>query len=207
MNSNDMMEIVKMYSVESKTIQHYVPTANFEEIYVVCGLKRFLKSTKDIEATAAIVEGNKYFQAAVGFQSSQRLFDKTKLDQLVKTISLAAIKQKQMSNEELLAQMERYEELVRKQASEKSKLSSQIHILNNVLDATLQKGLNGASITAKSTKNRFKAAIDLMEDYSFNRLDGYQQASILNDVIVAGESVDTIFKRRLAANQISGNEK
>ncbi len=204
MMENNLIDVIGQYNIEAKSIQGYIPTADIKEIYIVDGLKKLLTAKSDIDATKAIIETNRYFQDAVGFEPSHRLFDAEKLKALVKKYAVAAIKQKQMSSEELLAQMRDYQSLVMKQESEKKELTDQTFLLNNVLETTLQSGVNSASITAKSTKKRFEKAIQLLKDPSFQALHGTQQAIILNDVVVAGESAESAFKRQLFNMQ---NEK
>ena len=196
--TQNIIHIVNGYAIECNSIRNYVPDADVKEIYIVNGLKKFLDSNTEIEATGAIIEGNGYFQEAIGYDPSHSLFDSERLKALVKKYAVAAVAQKQMSTEQLLAQMRDYQALVLKQESEKSDLSVQVHTLNNLVEATVQNGINNASvIKGRSTKKRYEDAIRMMKDPSFKMLQGSQQTTILNDVIIAGESPETAYKRRL----------
>ena len=195
------MDVINQYKIESKSVLEYVPTANIEEIYIVNGLKHFLECTTGRQAYDAIRNtNNTYFQKAIGFQMATLSFDEQKLKQLVKNISLASSKQKQMSASELLTQMDAYQKLVMSQEAEKSNLSYQNHVLMSMTESVLQQGLNSAKlIGASKTKDKFRTAIDLMRsDDAFKRMDMQTQITALHNFLVADESLESTLKRKIA---------
>ena len=195
MKLNNLMDVVKQYETEARYIQSYVPNADIEEIYMVAGLKRFLHAQTERDAYTAIRDTNPYFQRAIGFQMLDLSFDENKLKYLVKNVSIAASKQKLMSNDDLLARMSQYQSLVLKQESEKSKLTWQVQTLTNMTESLLYEGLNSAGITAVKTKDKFKKAIKLMNDNVFKNMESENQVNILHNVIVGGETIETALKR------------
>ena len=200
---NNLIDVIGQYNIEAKSIQGYIPTADIKEIYIVVGLKKLLTAKSDIDATKAIIETNRYFQDAVGFEPSHRSFDAEKLKALVKKYAVAAIKQKQMSNDELLAQMKKYEEMVLKQSAEKDKLNLQVLSLISIELATLSQALNNIKFTARTTKNKFKKALDLMmHDSDFKSLSRETQIKILHDFINSDVlDLEYFLKRQLINSQ------
>ena len=105
-----------------------------------------------------------------------------------------------MSASELLTQMDAYQKLVMHQEAEKSHLNYQVHLLTNLTESVLQQGLDNAKLIGGSkTKDRFRTAIDLMRrDDAFKRMDKATQISALHGILVGGESLESVLKRKIA---------
>ena len=204
-NNDILINEIFSYQSELNAIRHYVPSANLMEIFIVRDLVKLLDAKSSADAVQIISKSSAYFKREIGYveKLNPATIDENKLKQLIKNVSMAAIKQKQMSNDELLAQMKKYEEMVLKQSAEKDKLNLQVISLISIELATLSQALNNIKFTARTTKNKFKKALDLMmHDSDFKSLSRETQIKILHDFINSDVlDLEYFLKRQLINSQ------
>lgn len=192
MTTTDFLNIVKRYSNIPEQIAEYIPGANIEEIYIVKDLKKFLSSKTEEEATNAIKNASGYFQNTIGYRPY--IFDETQLDALVREVAAKAAKQKQMSKQELLNQIGKYQALVLQVQAEHSKSCHQNTLLTGLFKNALETALRYGIFMPKDKKQRFSTALRLMADQTFMILSKNNQITVLHNVIIGGESAETAMK-------------
>jgi len=176
--ADNIFDEIQQYTTEAKAIEHYVPAPDIEEIGVVQGLKKLLAAKSEFNAFSAVaVETNGYFQRAIG-HTQNRLYDPEKLKGLIKKYSVEAIKQKQMSAEALLQQMQQYADLTHKLLTDYAKTDQNLQVLDTMLGNPLKK-----SETNQKLADRFDEARRRMNDQYFSELTAQQQQQAIKDTI------------------------